>query len=659
MILITLDTTRSDSLGCYGGPTGNTPHLDALAARGTRFSRALTASPLTLPAHASLMTGLAPPEHGIHDNGTVSLDSSLPTLAARLRKSGFATGAFVASRVLDSRFGLDAGFDFYDDRMAAEISGEYGYPERDAAAVVTAASSWLSHLKGSQPIFLWVHFYDPHAPYGPPGKSTDGSSRAAYDAEVARVDAQIGRLLEEIPQRPGGWLVAAVADHGEALGEHGERTHGLLLQRSTLEVPLILAGPGVSEGEVITETVASRRLATTLLHLLGDRGGPLGTVPGLPGMAPQNLIENPQQSSVKGPPQKTAGKPTAKPAPNAEPRAASLVYSETYLPSTAYGWSPLKALSGERLRLVVGPKPELFDFVSDPGESKNLLHERRSDARYLKEALEAMEERFEYHEAPPTQPDPELAAALQSLGYASGSRGGAEGLAPKDGLPLLEEFSTAKVLMQRGAFREAAASLQDLNRRSPNNIPFLTQWARARLQAGDTEGGLATYQKAARLNPQLHFLHLNLADAYKSLGRLQEARQEYELALDLFPRAASAWLSLGELANRQGKPKEEEAILQRAVDAGTGSALILTRLAQLKMAEKNHAAAEAHLKEATELLPQWPTGWLVRGQNQLQGGHPELGRSHLQQALTLGANTPEGREARRLLATIPGPAPRE
>lgn len=195
-MLITLDTTRADRLGCYGDESARPPHLDALAERGTRYARALTPSPLTLPAHASLLTGLDPPEHGVRDNGTAALAANVPTLATVLREQGYSTGAFIASRVLDRRFGLESGFDAYDDRMAAEVVGQDGYPERDAAAVTDSAIAWLADLPARRPFFLWAHYYDPHAPYQPPGAPRSSSTDAAYAGEITFMDQQIGRLQD-------------------------------------------------------------------------------------------------------------------------------------------------------------------------------------------------------------------------------------------------------------------------------------------------------------------------------------------------------------------------------------------------------------------------------------------------------------------------------
>jgi arylsulfatase A-like enzyme/Flp pilus assembly protein TadD len=609
LLLLTLDTTRADSLGCYGGADASTPNLDALAERGIRYARALTSSPLTLPAHSSLLTGLDPPFHGVRDNGTGTLPSSLPTLATVLAARGYATAAFVSSRVLDRRFGLDRGFGTYGDRMAAERQGEHGYPERNAEAVTSEALAWLSRKPRGRPFFLWVHYYDPHSPYAPPGDWGAASIERRYAAEVAYMDREIGRLLAGLPGRDST-LVAAVGDHGEMLGEHGERDHGLLLYRSSLEVPLILAGPAVPRGQVVHQTVGTRALPATLLALLKARdaarlfGAPL---PGLP---------------ISG-----------KAAHPGDP-----VYSETWLPATAFGWSPLRAASVARWRFVLAPRPELYDFVADPGETRNLVEERTAERDRLRNALAEIERRSTGRRAAPTPaPAPEVVAALRSLGYLSGSSPPhRSNLDPKDGIAMLAEFDRANQAMSQGRPGEALPVLEDLVRRSPGNVPFLSRLSDVQAAIGRHDDAIATVKEAIALNPRLDFLHLHLANTYKSIGRLGEARAEYEAALALNPRMSQAWLALGELAKREGKLGEERRLLERGVAAGTSSAAILSRLAQIELASGETAAAERHGAEATSLVPEFGVGWWVWGEVAEKAGRRRDAIARYEKALALG-----------------------
>ncbi|HEY8148152.1 MAG TPA: sulfatase, partial [Vicinamibacteria bacterium] len=245
VILVTIDTLRADHVGAYGAKTGATPHLDALAARGTVFDEALASVPLTLPSHASLLSGLEPPHHGLHANGRSIFPADRPTLATVLQGRGYATAAFVAAYVLDRRFGLDRGFDLYDDRIERRTTGTSVLEsERPCTVVAAAAEEWISRQQG--PFFAWVHFYEPHAPYDPPSPYREQQAGRPYDGEIAAADACLGRVVAAAEARARGRLVVvATGDHGEALGDHGELTHGFFVYQSTLRVPLIIAGAGV------------------------------------------------------------------------------------------------------------------------------------------------------------------------------------------------------------------------------------------------------------------------------------------------------------------------------------------------------------------------------------------------------------------------------
>jgi choline-sulfatase len=615
LVLITLDTTRADHVGPRPSGPSLTPNLDALARRGTRYTRALTASPLTLPAHCTLLTGREPPAHGVRDNGIAALPAALPTLATVLAGRGYRTAAFVSSRVLDRRFGLDRGFDVYDDHMVAERLGEQGYPERDAAAVTTAALAWAKTAPAGRPYFLWVHYYDPHAAYRPPGVAEAAPAAERYAGEVAYMDREVGRLLAGLPGRADARVVAAVADHGEMLGEHGERDHGIFLYRGSLEVPLVIAGPGVADGRVVEDTVATRGLAASLLGLLGVRpeGGFGDELPGL----------------------RRGGKAAA----------AEVVYSETFLPATAYGWSPLKAVSDGRWRYVAAPRPELYDLVADPAESRNLAGEQPAQAARLKAALATREAAGPA--APAVTLDPAHAEALRSLGYHAGAptpRG--SGLDPKDGIVLLAEFDQAREWLRQGRYREAESKLDDLVRRNPGNVPFVRRLAEAQAGSGRREAAVASLKHAASLNPGLDFLHVSLADGLAGLGRLPEARQEYALAVELNPRFARAWMGLAEIAMRTGTPAEEIAILRKGEAAGTHSGAILSRLAQLEIAAGELANAERHAREATRLVPDFAPAWWLWGEVAEKLQQPAEAVARFEKAIALGLGDP--RAAARL-----------
>ncbi len=588
LVLLTLDTTRADRLGCYGG-SAPTPVLDRLAASGLRYARAVSPSPLTLPAHCSLMTGREPAEHGVRDNGLAALPAGVPTLATTLSARGYATAAFVSSRVLDRRFGLDRGFDLYDDAMVAERTGEYGYPERSAEEVTDAAITWMEESEAAardRPFFLWVHYYDPHAPYAPPREWRGTTEEEDYAGEIGYMDREIGRLLAALPGAAADRLVAVVGDHGEALGAHGEPRHGLFLYRPTLEVPLILSGAGVPAGKVAPGLAGTVRLAPTLLRLLG------------------------LDEAARG-----HGQPLPLDARGAAPPP---VYSETFLPASAYGWSALKAVTEPRWRLVVAPEPELYDVVADPLEERNLVRERGEVAARLARALAARERAMERRPPAEVPPDPDLARSLRSLGYLSGASVSPDGapagsIDPKRGIAMFAEFEEARQAAAAGDRLGALATFEDLARRSPGNVPFLSHLAGAQRAAGRGDLAVATYRRALERNPALEFLHADLADALAALGRWEEARTEYDRALELNPRFARAWLGSAEAAMRRGQGEAEREILLQAVAAGTRSAAVHARLAQLDAAAGRFGAAREHLERAAEMLPGWVTLWMLRG----------------------------------------------
>jgi arylsulfatase A-like enzyme/Flp pilus assembly protein TadD len=654
LLLITLDTTRADAIGAYGGAAAAvTPNLDALAAAGVRYARAVAPSPLTLPSHASLLTGLDPLEHSVRGNGTAALPAGIPTLAAALGERGYATAAFVASRVLDRRFGLDRGFATYDDAMLAERTGEYGYPERPADAVTDAAIAWLSDRPREEPFFLWAHYYDPHAPYAPPPELEGTSERASYLGEVAFVDRQVGRLLAAAGQRAPALLVAAVGDHGEALGEHGERGHGIFLYGATIQVPMIVAGSGVARGQVVEEPVAIRRLAATLLAALGHDGGLPG--PPLPGASTS---------------------PTSPPLP---------IFSEATMPAEVYGWAPLAAVTDGRWRFIAAPRPELYDVAADPSETLNLMTDRPEEAARLRAALEGLAARPPVAAAAAPQLDQSTRAALLALGYLEAAPGTpGDAIDPKDGIALLEEFERAKALLAAGQSAEARTILAGLVTRNPSNVPFLSRLAEAELAAGDGEAALATWRRALELQPRSEFLELARADALRRLGRGDEARRALRSVLEIDRRNASAWLGLAGLL--AGSAQEELAVLSEAIAAGTDSVVVLLEAARLEAGSGRAAAARALLDRAATLMPGAAVVWLERARlDQASGllddalvacrrsaeaepanpetalcsgrvfiarGEPGRARPHLQRALVLGRGTPVEGEARRLLEAI-------
>ncbi|MEO8198578.1 MAG: sulfatase-like hydrolase/transferase, partial [Thermoanaerobaculia bacterium] len=491
-----------------------------------------------------------------------------------LRGAGYATVAVVGSRVLDRRFGLDRGFDLYDDRMAAERTGEFGYPERPAGAVVDAAlaATAATAAVSSPPLFLWVHFYDAHAPYE--GAGDDARSR--YRSEVEAIDRELGRLLDQLrPGRPR--IVAVVGDHGESFGEHGESEHGYLLHEPTLAVPLVLSGPGVPAAGTRPETVGIRRLAATLVALAGVKASRLG--------GPALAVEG------------------------GESAGAESVYHETEFPASTFGWSPLAAVTRGSWRFVLGPQPALFDLATDPQERANRLREEPERVRSLRKELARLSGRARL--APPAAAplDDELRRQLESLGYLSGATALRGTLDPAEGVLLLADFAAAKQRLTAGDATGARDTLRQLVGRSPQSVPFLSVLAQAEGALGEFTAARAALLAAAAVNPRNEFLATSLGRLEVAAGRPAEAEEAFRRALEMQPRCLPATLALGELLVRSGRGAEEEGLVRAAVAAGTESGVLLTRLGEIELRRGDVAGADGHLAEATRLLPEFATAW--------------------------------------------------
>jgi choline-sulfatase len=398
VVLITIDTLRADRVGAYGYAAARTPAIDGLAARGARFDRAYAPAPITLTSHASLLSGRYPAGHGARHNG-LRANAATPLLAEALAREGFATAGFVSAFPLDRRFGLDRGFQTYGDRLP-RLNGKPAN-ERPGHEAVSEAIAWLAwHRRAAagQParFFLWIHLFEPHAPYGSPGDQRPVSVR--YDEEIAESDRQVARVVEAVGPDTNATAFVVTADHGEAFGEHGEIAHSIFVYDTTLRVPLVFAGPGIGR-QVIETPVSLVDVAPTIARLAGikafDADG-VDLAPALGGAA----------------------------AP------ARALYAESFAPFLDFGWSPLRSVREEGWKVIDAPRPELFRLSDDPGESRDL-----SSGEGARTA--AMRERVgRYSPAtldPKAATDREAASRLQSLGYVgAGTRNASRGTDPKD-----------------------------------------------------------------------------------------------------------------------------------------------------------------------------------------------------------------------------------
>ncbi len=566
LVFISMDTTRADRLGVYGYEEARTPNIDALAANGFLFRRHMTPVPLTLPAHTTMFTGHYPPTHTVRDNGTFFVPESEVTLAETLRDAGYDTSAFVASFPLDAKFKLDQGFETYDDDYPrkSETGGNPDQPamaiyfdERPARAVVDAALAY-HRQRESGPFFTFLHFFDPHQPQDPPPPFDVEFRRKPYDGEIAFVDQQIGRFFDYLKAN-GEWdntLVVLTADHGEALGEHGELTHSVLLHQPTLHVPLILSGPPVPTGETNAWTM-STQLYATVLDLLGI------AKPDLP---------KPVSASLKPLIDNGGERP--------EGSERFTAYFETIAPRTTQGWSQLTAWMKEDWRLVHGPKPELYNLDLDPEEADNRLGDNPEIESGLFTELAQFLAANESKSVGSSieMSDEETVQRLAALGYLSVNSGeltelddmlAVDGLVnPRDRVVDVSLFSRSKAAMASGRWNLARELNLELIERSPQAGLAYKALAVLYGQIQDWDQCFANLDKAIELLPEdestlqlrgqlliqtEHFeegieVLLNagkpedsvsnsifLARAYQSLGQNEQARRWFERALQLDP----------------------------------------------------------------------------------------------------------------------------
>jgi arylsulfatase A-like enzyme/Flp pilus assembly protein TadD len=536
LLLITLDTTRADRLGAYGGDPAISPSFDALARRGILFESCDSASPLTLPSHATLLTGLYPPSHGLRTNGRGRLPESIPTLATLLSDHGFRTAAFVSSSVLDRRHGLNRGFDLYDDRVG--VTGE-----RRGDDTVRRALAWLEEVAG-QRFFLWLHLFDPHAPYRPPEPYARLYRSRPYEGEIAFTDALLGRLLGSLPKEGGldrSPLICVVGDHGEGLGDHGEEEHGLFLYQTTLAVPLVLAGTGLEPGRV-HRPVRTVDLFPSLLSRLGIPP-PAGSRPG------RDLLEN------RG--------------PDDPPARSADAYAETLLPRDDYGWSPLFALRSGHLKVVEGVYAELFDLRADPGEENDLLagvphgHQITGAGRSLLARLRDL--RREGEQTAAVQDETAVTVSdlehLRTLGYLGGSGNGAAAttlIDPREQIRFHNRVKEALVLHRDGDHEGAARELRALLREQPRNPLLLDLAGSVALARGRAEEAVDHYRASLRWSRDRGPVEVHLAEALLAAGRPAEAEKTIRRALEHLPSPPSvrAALALCRALVDQGRPAE-------------------------------------------------------------------------------------------------------
>jgi choline-sulfatase len=651
VLLVTIDTLRADRVGCYGYARAATPTLDGLAARGVRFATAIAHVPLTAPSHASILTGRTPLGHGMRDNGGFVLPDKVRTLAEDFKAAGYHTAAFVSGFPLNRRFGLDRGFESYDDHLPrGSDPRRTAYVERTADRTTNAALQWLERAGKDQapaPWFVWVHYYDPHAPYEAPGSFGLRFAASPYDGEIAFVDEQLGRLLAAVEAKGprGSTMVLVTADHGESLGEHGEDTHGIFIYDSTLRVPWIMAGPEIDAGRVASTVARGIDIAPTLLDYAG--------LAARPEMEGRSLRRAAAGEALDDAP----------------------AYAESLHAQLQYGWAPLHALRTDRFKLIDAPRAELYDLKADGAETRDRSQEEGARLEALRKELQRI--------MATTTPvaaqaiDAETAERLGALGYLGGGAPGsapvATGRDPKDGIRLATRLGRNGMSVARTEPEKAIRELTALLAEDPGMFVALRTRAIAYETAGQYEAAIrdlralekrgalsaedsvvlgdnlrlaghaaeavAVLERTAKKNPRFAQPWLSLAALAVKQSRMADAASAYEKVLTITPDQAEALRGLGDLALIKGDVEEAATRYARVVEADPADAGALSKLGVTRMRMGRAAEGIALFARAVEREPKNAEALLYLAGALASNERPADALPYFERALAAGQRT--------------------
>lgn len=579
VLIITIDTLRADHLGCYGFSLARTPAIDKLAAEGVRCADAIAAAPITMPSHSSIFTGLFPPAHGVRDNGAYALGDDAVTLAERLRTAGYTTHAFVSALVLNRRYNLDQGFETYDDDLWAEDDPKlFMIRERQAPKTADRFLAWFDRWDQDKPFFTWVHFFDPHQPYHP-SPADAALAPSPYDAEIAGVDREIGRIVERLRSRRvlDDTLLIVTADHGESLGEHGEKTHAIFVYDATLHVPLILRYPRKLDARVYDAPVRSVDIMPTVLGILG-----------LPGDRPTDGRD--LGDAFRG--EKTEPLPQ---------------YSESLLSEVGFGMAPLFAIRSGGYKYIRAPRPELYDLRNDPRELHNLQPQlprvaRKLDAELGRMIADSSGRAVKAAASPMTK---ETEESLRALGYLASrsDRDSMQGMDPKDALPLHVKLEDARHFAQARQWARAEALLLEIVAVTPRNVSALNVLGVIGVQTGDREKAEKYYAQSLAVDRDQFRIYGVLGAIAMNAGELDHATDEFRAALAINPHFAEAMANLGFIESLRGNDAQAEEWYRKGIAADPAFPRVHRRLGDLYYERGRFDRAYASYMEVIRLTP--------------------------------------------------------
>ncbi len=596
ILFFTLDTTRADHLGCYGYHRAETPNMDRLAETGILFKNATCQVPLTLPSHSSMFTGTYPFYHGVRDNGAFYLEPERTTLAEVLKVHGMATSAFVGAFVVDSRWGLDQGIDYYYDNFdfAKYKRISLDSVQREGGEVIEAFFEWFEE-NYQKKFFSWIHFYDPHTPYDPPEPYKTRFSKwnwGLYDGEIAYVDELIGKVLDKLIEKDvlEKTLIVIVGDHGESLGQHKENTHGFFIYDAAISIPLIIHFPSKNLGaKKINARVETVDIMPTLLQILGL---PLPSEVQGKSLLPLILDKHLNQERF--------------------------AYSETYYPRYHFGWSELKSLQNSRYKYIQAPRPELYDIVNDPNELTNIYRQEIRIGKQFEEKLNSLLEKMSaegIEEKGPQKLDEEAMEKLMALGYVGGFASQSElsktgDLAdPKDKIHLFNKLKMAEGNFAEDKLDGALEKITEVIEEDPLIKEARRVRARIFLKMNKLEEAIEECKEALKIDPEYEGAIFSLAHAYKRLKKYEEAITGYERLMQLDPRDHKPPYNLGEIYMKMDDIDKAIFYLQKAIEleperSSMAHNLLGTAYFEKEMLEQ----AEAEFNKALEMRLHIPDG---------------------------------------------------